>query len=69
MISVEYVTDLEFYDWMAIVFRRNKKCIPCDIPVFRNTKTIDLKDDYGFTRSSGLNFKYVTSDYGCKSSN
>lgn len=58
MVSVEYVTDLEFYDWMSIVFRRNKRCKVCDISVSRITNTIDLKDDYGFTRSNGLNFTF-----------
>ena len=48
MFTFETTTDLEFKDWAAVLFRRNKKCKKCGIPVLMNNKTIELGSNYEF---------------------
>ena len=54
--QISYSFDLDFYDVLAIIFRRNKRCIDCSNPVNRKT----TKEDLGFgweKEQRGLNFE------------
>jgi len=76
MFQIEYVDDLKFIDWVAIIFRRKKICPKCNIETFRNTKTSTIKDDFGFYKSGSMKFtfgkrikKFKEIRYECKECN
>ena len=68
--TTEYRFDLSFKDYLAILFRRNKRCLNCNSPV---TRKIDKADhgkgwdanvhghsvDIGHKHKYTVNLKYV----------